>query len=326
MLVLIIVALMTIIATQLIAERNLHARRTSNVLLAENAWSFAEGAEKLAAIALVKSLKNQDTVNLSQVWATEDVLFPIEGGSISAKLKDLRSCFNLNGIVTKSQTKNDTGVPPNTRANVQQPPNQQLPGEIIFLEFVSDLQLEDVNPRAVAATLRDWIDEDMQPSGFEGQEDYQYEGRELPYRTGNTLLGSRSEIAAISGFNADLVARLLPYVCVIPGVTDLVMNVNTIAEDQPELLSSLYENLDVNAAATILSARPVKGFDKNNFNTELPADAKLRKGAQIAFTSEYFSVFTKVALGRTRVNLQSILEYRADSDDIITLARLGLND
>jgi len=48
---------MTIIATQLISERNLQARRASNILLSENAWSFAEGAEKLASIAIVKSLK-----------------------------------------------------------------------------------------------------------------------------------------------------------------------------------------------------------------------------------------------------------------------------
>jgi len=319
-LVLIIVALMTIIATQLVSERNLHARRTSNILLAENAWSFAEGAEKLASIAIVKSLKNQDTVNLSQAWATEEVVFPIDGGSISAKLKDLSSCFNLNGVLANPVT--------DAESNAEAAPdtNKQLAGEIIFQELISDLQLNDVNPRAIAATLRDWVDDDLQPSGFEGKEDYEYEGRAMPYRTGNTLLGSRTEIAAISGYSADLVEQILPYVCVIPNVTDLVLNINTIADDQPELLSSVYENLDVNAAATILSGRPNKGFDKNNFNSELPADAKLRKGAQIAFTSQYFSVFTQVALGRTRVNLQSILEYKADSNDIIILARLGLTE
>ncbi len=325
--VLIIVALMVIIATQLVAERNLHARRTSNIILSDNAWEFALGAEKLAAIALVKSLKNEDTVHLEQAWALNQVVFPIDGGSITAELKDLRSCFNLNGVLATSK-KNSSGEgenEPNNSAS-KQDANKPLAGELVFSELLTDLQIEDINPKALAATLRDWLDEDQQPAGIDGREDYEYEGRTLPYRTANTLLGSRTELATISGYNGDLIARILPYICIIPGVTDLVLNVNTIAKDQPELLSSFYDKLDKNTASSILSVRPAKGFDKNSFNAELPADVRLHPGAQIDFTSPYFSMTAKVALARTRVNLKSLFEYQGDSNDIIILARMGIND
>lgn len=313
--VLIIVALVTIIATQLVTERNLHARRTSNIIMADNAWQFALGAEKLASIAITKSLKDEDSVNLSQPWAAEGIVFPIDGGSITAKLKDLRSCFNLNGILGESSKNN----PPEDA-------NKQLPGEKIFAELLKSLQLSEIEPEALAARLRDWMDSDQQPAGLEGREDYEYSGYNLPYRTADTLLGSRSELATISGFNSDIIIRLLPYVCIIPGDTSLVLNVNTIATDQPELLSSFYDKLDKNTASSILSGRPTIGFDSNEFNSQLPADAKLHDGATIAFTSDYFSVLAQVELGRARVNLKSLLQYQKQNDKVLVLARLGSND
>lgn len=314
--VLIIVALVTIISTQLITERNLQARRTSNIILTDNAWQFAMGAETLAGIALVKSLKNEDTVNLSQLWASEGIIFPIDGGSLAAELKDLRSCFNLNGILTTADG-NDA----------EKDNDKPLAGEVIFTELVKSLAFDQTLPaEALAARLRDWLDSDQQPSGFEGREDYEYSGYAQPYRTGDTLLGSRTELFTISGFTPDLVARLLPYVCIIPGVTELVLNINTIAVDQPELLSSFYDKLDINTAASILSTRPTEGFDKENFDSQLPAEAILRKGAKIDFTSPYFSVTAKVQLGRARVNLKSLLQYDKKTSAIMVLARLGIDD
>jgi general secretion pathway protein K len=324
--VLIIVALVSIIATQLVTERNLHARRTSNILLADNAWQFALGAEMLGGIALVESLKNEDTVNLSQTWATEGIIFPIDGGSIAAEVKDLRSCFNLNGLAVEVSGSGDANENNANKNDDPEAAKKALPGEKVFAELLTALALKDVQPTALASRLRDWMDSDQQPSGLEGREDYEYSGYNQPYRTGDALLGSRTELATISGFNADLLARLLPYVCVIPEVTELVLNVNTIAIDQPELLSSFYDKLDTNAASTILNAREETGFDAESYNAQLPADAILHKGASIDFTSPYFQVTAKVELGRARVNLKSLLHYQVDKKDVQVLARLGLND
>ena len=305
--VLIIIAVGTIVATQLVTERNLHARRTSNIILADNAWEFALGAETLAGIVLTKSLKNEDSVNLSQVWATEGIIFPIDGGSLAAEIKDLRSCFNLNGILGGSDVEEENPLEA----------NKPLAGEIAFTELVKSLDTDaTISAEAVAARLRDWLDSDQRPAGFEGREDYEYSGYAQPYRTGDTLLGGRSELYTISGFSPDLIERLSPYVCVIPGVTDLVLNINTVKKDQPELLSSFYDKLDVNTAANILAARPDEGFDQEGYNAQLPAEAKLHEGVEVAFTSPYFELTAKVALGRARVNMKSLLHYESQSNDI----------
>ncbi len=316
--VLVIIALVTIIATQLVTERTLHARRTSNVLLSDNAWQYVLGAETLASIVLIKNLKGEETVNLGQAWATEGIVFPIEGGRLAAEIKDLRSCFNLNGLLTSISGKGDT-LPENN--------NKPIDGEKIFTELLKLLEIDQtVSAEALAARLRDWLDADQQPAGFEGREDYEYSGYAQPYRTGDTLLGGTSELYTISGFSPDLIARILPYVCIIPGVSELVLNINTIATDKPELLSSFYNKLDVNTASTILASRPKDGFDDDEFNTQLPAEAKLHDGAKIEFTSPYFALTTKVELGRARVNMKSLLHYNPLSSDIIVMSRLGLDD
>ncbi len=315
--VLIVIALGTIMVTQLLIERNLHARRTSNIILADNAWEFALGAETLAGIILAKSLKDKDTVNLNQVWATEGIIFPIDGGNLAAEIKDLRSCFNLNGILADSDDEKENPV------NANKP----LAGEIIFTELVKSLDTNGTtSATAIAARLRDWLDSDQRPAGFEGREDYEYSGYAQPYRTGDTLLGGRSELYTISGFNQDLIQRLSPYICVIPGVTELVLNINTIKTDQPELLSSFYDKLDVNTATNILSARPDDGYDQEGYDAQLPADVKLHKGVKVAFTSPYFELTAKVVLGKTRISMKSLLHYESQSNDIMVLTRTGLSD
>ncbi|PCJ49385.1 MAG: hypothetical protein COA74_05870 [Gammaproteobacteria bacterium] len=323
--VLIILAMISIISVQLITERNIQARKTNNIILADNAWHFARGAEILAKVVIIESLKNEKTVNLSQPWAMEGIQFPIDGGSIKAELKDLRSCFNLNGILSSEKTSSNE-TPQAEQAN------QPLAGELVFIELLESLELPDVQPKALAATLRDWIDEDQQPSGFEGREDYEYSGYTLPYRTADTQLGSRTELATISGYSPEVIELLLPYVCVIPNEATLILNVNTISVEQPELLSSFYDKLDNAQATSILNSRPSGGFEESDFNTQLPADAILHKGAFIDFTSSYFAVSINVELDRARVNLKSLLHYQGSTNGqeqankVQVIARLGLDD
>jgi len=316
--VLIIVAMISIISAQLISERNLQARRTANIILADNAWHFALGAELLAKIVIKESLKGEKNVNLSQPWAMDGIVFPIDGGTISAELKDLRSCFNLNGILANEKSDTDQAD--------QDQENAPLAGEVVFSELLKSLELSDTEPTALAATLRDWIDQDQQPSGFNGREDYEYSGYTLPYRTADTFIGSRTELATISGFSTTVIEQLLPYVCIIPDEPSLILNVNTISTEQPELLSSFYDKLDKTQASNILNSRAEQGFTEEEYNTQLPADAILRKGTSINFTSAYFAVSIKVEIQRARVNLKSLLHYQEQSEDVLVIAHLGLDD
>lgn len=319
--VLVILALATIIATQLISMRNMFSYRTQNVLLAENAWGYAVGAENLAKIALHQALKNEDLVHLGQPWASQSVVFPIDGGQLTASLKDMRACFNINMLATVTGKSNED--------DNQRNASRTFTGQRIFVKLLQNLPIELTNLpdyEALSSRLRDWIDADQIPSGFEGREDEEYSGYIQPYRSAGQLMVSVSEIRTVSGFEPELVELILPYLCAIPNQQDITINVNTIPVDQPELLSSFYDNLSLDEAASILSSRPENGFDEQEYSPLLPAEAKLLPGASVQFSSQFFAAIIEVELGGTKTQLKSLLFYDKSGPEVQLLARLGHND
>lgn len=332
-LVLIIIAFATVIAIQLISMRGIYYQRAQNIVLSENAWGYAVGAETLARLAIDQSLKDEDTVNLGQLWASQKVVFPIDGGQLTASLSDLRSCFNVN-TVTPGLVKNDNTVDDGTSdignetASINNN-EKKTSGQMVFenlINYLSQQTTELPEARLLAARLRDWVDPDTVPSGFEGAEDQEYMGYEQPYRTANQNLVSVGELRTISGFSAEIMDVIQPYICVIPDNNELVINVNTIAAERPELLASFYENMTVATAADILASRPVDGFTQSDYDPLVPADMLLIKGASIDFTSAYFAARIEVQLGDSTTRLKSLLFYNKATSSVQTLARLGHND
>lgn len=331
-LVLVVIALATIIATQLITMRGIYSQRTSNMMQAENAWGYAVGAEQLARIAINQALKNEDTVHLGQVWASQTVVFPIDGGQLTASLTDLRGCFNINMIGTQA----GSAANPNNEDQQQRQPvdnNKALPGQLVFqnllrflLQQSTDPELAAIEPELIAARLRDWIDTDSIPAGFEGAEDQDYMGFAQPYRAANQKIVSVSELRTISGFTPDLMELIEPYICVVPDNEDLIVNVNTIPVERAELLAAMYENMTPDTARGIIAARPAAGFEQADFDPQVPADAKLIRGVAIDFTSSYFAAMIEVQLGQTTTRLKSLLFYNKSGSAVQTLARLGHND
>ena len=333
-LVLVIIAFATIIAIQLISMRGIYNQRAQNIVLSENAWGYAVGAETLARIAIDQSLKDEDTVNLGQVWASQKVVFPIDGGQLTASLSDLRSCFNVN-TVTPGLVKNDDVIENDDSSDIGNETasidnnEKKTSGQKVFENLINYLSQQSTDlpeARLLAARLRDWVDPDTIPSGFEGAEDQEYMGYEQPYRTANQNLVSVGELRTISGFSAEIMDVIQPYICVIPDNNDLVINVNTIDADQPELLASFYENMTVATAADILGSRPVDGFTQEDYNPLVPADMRIINGATIDFTSDYFAARIEVQLGNTTTRLKSLLFYNKATSSVQTLARLGHND
>jgi general secretion pathway protein K len=251
------------------------------------------------------------------------VVFPIDGGQLSASLRDLKGCFNVNILANVPDTSQNT-------ANQQITNNDKpTPGQQIFSRLLQSIELNlDDQPdySALAARLRDWIDDNQQPTGFEGREDEEYSGYLQPYRTADQLLVSTSELRTISGFEPELIEQIMPYLCAIPNHQDITINVNTIDPEQPELLASFYTNLSLDQARSILSARPANGFEEEDYSPLVPADAALIKGAAIVFESNFFAALIEVQLGNPKSPLKSIFQYDKSGPTVQLLARLGHND
>ncbi|MGL5293538.1 MAG: GspK family T2SS minor pseudopilin variant ExeK, partial [Aeromonas sp.] len=97
--VLLILSLMVIIASNMSSRLQLELRRTANITTGKQAWWYALSAEALVSKELTQDFKDSpEVVNLSQNWARKNTVFPVDDGQLKGEVTDLQSCFNLNSL------------------------------------------------------------------------------------------------------------------------------------------------------------------------------------------------------------------------------------
>ena len=94
-----VVAIGTMIAVNLMWRGTLDLRRAEAALAADQGLLYVQGAEAWAADILRQDLVDSpDSDNLGEVWAIELPALPVDGGTITGKLEDLQGRFNLNNL------------------------------------------------------------------------------------------------------------------------------------------------------------------------------------------------------------------------------------
>lgn len=290
--VMFVLTLMVLIAAEITFGFTLQMRRTSSAQQMEQARWLAISAEELAYKTLSDELDDADTVNLGQVWAEETPAFEVSGGMIQSQITDGQSCLNLNALWPEDEE----GQPPETiRA---------------FQELLEQLGLEPFRADVIAQSTRDWVDGDHTPQSSTGAEDSYYLARPVPYLSGNTSMRDDSELRAVKGVNRAVQRRIQPYVCALPD-SQLVININTLSVDQPELLSALFPGeLPVDQARDILLQRPLDGWESVDAFLADPMLANFKASALsdlMATDSNYFQLTTTATYADTEVRLTSLL-------------------
>src|SRR5689334_7984967 len=280
-----VVAIGTIIAVNLMWQATLDLRRTESALAADQGLMFMQGAEAWAADILRQDLVDSPTSdNLSEPWATQLPPLPVDGGTIIGKLEDLQGRFNLNNLVTANGTEN-----PLARAQ--------------FERLLTVLQIDP----ALAGAIVDWLDADDVIRFPVGGEDGTYAGADPPYRAANTLITSPSELMAISGFKREIYATLAPYVTALPIGTKL--NVNTASA---VVLASLSNNIDISTAEGLVQQRNGVAFvDINKTFGGLVDPMELK---EIDGVSQHFMLSATVTLGTNQHTMRSVLQ--RDASDV----------
>ncbi|QFU25494.1 general secretion pathway protein GspK [Shewanella sp. YLB-09] len=305
-----IVAMVAIIATNINSRNQLSVRRTLNLAQYDQAFWYAISAEELAKKILKQDLEDADgTVHLQQYWAQSDVVFPAEHGEIGGNISDLQSCFNLNALSVESKEL-ENGRPKLPLAAVQ------------YKGLLVALGMDEFGAERLTHTLKDYIDEDTTASPF-GAEDADYESRAVPYRAANTLMNHRSELRAVMGYTQDIYLKILPYICVIPGYSAQVLNVNTIKVEQAALLAGMFDNkISVGEAESIINQRPGDGYEKIEDFTELSSVSSLFTDAALktsfAVDTNYFSLEAGAKVDNATFRLESVMKRSGTNMEILT--------
>jgi len=341
--VLLVVAFVAILVVEVNKTVTYQAHLNRNLMNRDQAYSYLKGMEELAKIYLKKSFdsEKEETVHLGQPWAQDDIVFPIDGGAMSASITDMQSCFNLNsmGVVDEpnsagvNSSPTNSGSPTSTtptgsRSPQPSPPATGVPvitaSEEIFTTLLEKvLDNSEIQPSALAAAVKDWIDEDATPTGPDGVEDIYYQGLEVPYLPPNGPIAHVSELRTIKSFDGGSYAKMLEYICVLPKGDDNKLNVNTIPTERAELLyAALGGKVTQKIVNEIISERPEDGYELQEFWEKVSSAATVKENLKerLDVTSRYFQMKAKAEIGRTKVHMKTLF-IREDDNQFKVVSR-----
>jgi general secretion pathway protein K len=275
----IVVAIGTMIAVNLMWQGTLDLRRAEAALAADQGLMYVQGAEAWAADILRQDLVDSpDSDHLGEQWAIELPPLPVDGGTIVGRLEDLQGRFNLNNLVGTDGQEN----------------------ELARRQFERLLASVEVDP-ALAGAVVDWLDPDTDLRFPTGGEDVAYSDGDPPYRTANSLITSASELMAITGFDREGYRNLAPYVTVLP--TGTKVNVNTASD---VVLASLSDDIDIGTAGALVEQRAGEEFIDigATFEGLVEPDAL----QEIDGVSDHFLLTATVTLGSNQLTMRSVLQ------------------
>jgi general secretion pathway protein K len=274
-----VVALGTMIAVNLMWKASLDLRRTTSALAADQGLMYLQGAEAWAGDILRQDqVDSIESDHLGEIWAAELPPIPVDGGVISGRVEDLQGRFNINNLVTP----------------------QGEEDEIARRQFERLLEMLELDP-SLAGVAVDWLDPDSETRFPFGAEDDVYSGFDPPYRASNTVITSPSELMAMSGFELESYRLLLPYVTALPSGTTL--NVNTASD---VLLASLSDDIDLSRGAALIEERG--GADFPDISASFEGDVEPEVLQRIDGVSQYFLLTASVAIGTNQFTMYSVLQ------------------
>ena len=275
----IVVAIGTMIAVNLLWRGTLDLRRTDAALAADQGLMYLQGAEAWAGDILRQDLVDSpDSDHLGEPWAIELPPLPVDGGTIVGRLEDLQGRFNLNNLIS----------------------NDGREDEYARRQFERLLVMVEADPGLAGAVI-DWLDPDTELRFPTGGEDVVYSDADPPYRTANSMITSASELMSVSGFDRDTYRRLAPYVTVLPAGTKL--NVNTASD---VVLASLSDNIDLGTAASLIEQRAEAEFIDIDATFEGLVEPDVLQ--EIDGVSDHFLLTATVTLGSNQLTMRSVLQ------------------
>lgn len=301
--VMLIIALIAILATQMTARLQLQMQRTTNIASNQQAYWYAMGAEAFAKRILTQSFEGDaEVMHLGQIWAQGENTFPVDFGAITGEITDLNSCFNLNAL----RASDDDG---SSHSGTEKSPMRAAFEELLIaigIEGVGSFEAE-----YMADALTDWLDANGSISSSGGAEDNDYAAKAFPYLAANNYLASMGELRVVEHFTVNVINKLKDYACVLPDTNLNKININTIALDKPEILVAML-GISQNEASQALSARGEDGFKSVDefFSLSELSKAKIapEKKQQFAVKSEYFKLKTTASFNNSYFALNTIMK------------------
>jgi general secretion pathway protein K len=267
----------------------------------DQAFWYALGAEELAAAVITQSHRiSPDRDSLQSPWAQGEQIFPITGGHIRGGIIDGGNCFNINGLVS------DMGG----RLVIDSLAAEEL------ARLLDHLDVDEAQAARLIARFGDWIDSDQRVSP-RGAEDFAYGGKDIGYRTADSLMVEGMEMRAVEGMDAGLYRALRDWLCVLPMAGPSVININTLSLSQWPLLAMIFgDRFTESQLRGLILDRPEGGYrGQGSFWAQplfgsmvIPTEMQQRIGVKTRF----FLIRSTILLDSRSLALQTLFEKAAN--------------
>lgn len=286
---LLVVSLATIAAAAVASAGFQALSRTQLLLDSERAWWYAQGMESWAVSILAREGAETEIDHLGEVWARQVPPLPVEGGALQGAIEDAQGRFNLNNFSSTEEAR-----------------LTRVTGQFLRLLECADAG-DSFRARELVNAIVDWIDTDDQQLFPGGGEDLLYLGKVPPYRTGQQLFASASELAAVEGVSEEMMRALRPHVVALPEVT--AININTAT---PTVLCALSENPDyrsrIEGFVERRAAEPLENVQAAFNETGLiPAGVEEIETTDLTVSSGYFLTEAEAFIGNGSAVLYSLV-------------------
>jgi len=310
--VLMILAIMVTVAATMTGRLTLGLKRTEGLIFSQKVYWYGQAAADFGRMILDQDFSNSTVISLDQIWATPDMIFPLDNGYLGGKFRDMRSCFNVNAIALKDQ--GGTPALPVTQ----------------FKTLLEGIGLDDYRAQMIAESTRDWIDKNDTSDASQGAEDSFYEGRAVAHLAANNLMVDISELRTVQGVGQKVYDKIEPYLCAIPSTLQKI-NVNTVSVEHPEILYALFKkdlNLNIADFKELLQNRPVSGWNSTGdflaggIFTGRTVSADLKK--QLSVSSDFFQLNGIVEFEDRLLAVKLLFQIKAKKAQMIRYQSGGL--
>ena len=296
--VLLVFALATLIAGEVMSRNYRDLLKTANFLHGMQAYHYALSGEQYARQLLYRDYSEQKSRGISadtlkDIWASELPDFEIEGGEMTIEIHDLQGRFNLNNLVN---------------------PNSGLP-DTKALQDYRQLQQTLSLSSDYADRIVDWIDGNTSLYG-DGAEDADYTGGYLP---ANQPLVDISELLLIKQMQREDYLLLKPVVTALPTsrVIGSKYNINTVDAKLLQALTALSDG----EIAQIQQRQQQGGYRTLKEWLTSPGGSGLASVKQrLTVKSAFFEVVVRASF-QQRVCLLSTYLYRDPDDGTISVIK-----
>ena len=244
---LLILMVMSVISMQVSKNFYVSLQREAYLDFKNQSYHMLVNSEKQAIKNLQKEIKLYESkLTLSDPILKNKYYYQNDLMTLEIEVSDASNCFNLNSLFDQSST-----------ASQIRPAYRDWLSRYLELKSLSKVKIQ-----SFVDQLIDWVDQDNQPLNY-GAENYFYIGpaSQTQQFTPKRLLVDLSEIQNFPIMQNLNFTEMTSNLCVIPGSTKQLLNINTLVKEDALLVASFFNEKNLEFTESQILNLPKNGYD-----------------------------------------------------------------